>query len=157
MKAILGCFRTTPNYAMERETGLLPTHLRLQSKILRAYTRMQTLPTNHPVKQYLQRAAIPQHIYAPITTLEYIQKAFPESGKNTMETILPYAPPPWWISPHSTCIDTSKDAAEQRHNEVMLNLPGILSIYTDGSALNGHVGASAYCPELQATEVLYLG
>src|SRR5947207_1080906 len=59
MKAILGCFRTTPNYAMERETGLLPTHLRLQSKILRAYTRMQTLPTNHPVPVDRQNGYLP--------------------------------------------------------------------------------------------------
>src|SRR5947207_9319998 len=74
-----------------------------------------------------------------------------------METILPYARPPWWTPPHSINIDTSKDAAEQRHNEAVLNQPGIMSIYTDGSAINGHVGASAYCPESQVTEVLYLG
>ena len=100
---------------------------------------------------------MPQHINAPITTLEYIPRAFPDYSKEALETIVPYVRPPWWTPPHSICVDTSKDTAEERHKTVVPNQQGIMSIYTDGSAINGHVGASAYCPELQATEVLYLG
>jgi hypothetical protein len=42
MKAITGCYRTTPTAALEIETDLPPPWLRLQTKILLAITRMQT-------------------------------------------------------------------------------------------------------------------
>jgi hypothetical protein len=49
MKAIIGCFRTTATIAMEMETELPPPHIRLQEKILRNLTRMQTLSEKHPL------------------------------------------------------------------------------------------------------------
>jgi hypothetical protein len=49
MRAITGCFRTTPTAALEYETGLPPAGLRLERKILQSLTRMQTLPENHPL------------------------------------------------------------------------------------------------------------
>jgi len=38
MKAILGCYRTTPTAAMEVESGLEPPWIRLQTKVLLAVT-----------------------------------------------------------------------------------------------------------------------
>jgi hypothetical protein len=56
MKAILGCFRTTSTAALEFESALPPPHLRLQSKILRSFTRLLTLPEKHPVRPHLEEA-----------------------------------------------------------------------------------------------------
>ena len=56
MKAILGCYRTTPTAAMEIESGLQPVWIRLQTKVLLAITRMQSLSTNHPIQQWLLNA-----------------------------------------------------------------------------------------------------
>ena len=47
MKAILGCYRTTPTAAMEIESGLPPTWIRLQTKPLLSVTRMQSLSARH--------------------------------------------------------------------------------------------------------------
>jgi hypothetical protein len=44
MKAILGTFRTTPSTALQIETSLPPTHLRLRNKVLQLYARMRTSP-----------------------------------------------------------------------------------------------------------------
>jgi hypothetical protein len=44
MKAILESFQTTATTALEVESRLMPAHLRLQNKILHAYTRLTTLP-----------------------------------------------------------------------------------------------------------------
>ena len=53
MKAILGCYRTTPTAAMEIETGLQPAWIRLQTKNLLVITRMQSLSTRHPIHEWL--------------------------------------------------------------------------------------------------------
>jgi hypothetical protein len=56
MKAILGCYRTTPTAAMEIETGLQPAWIRLQTKTLLATTRMQSPSTKHPIHEWLANA-----------------------------------------------------------------------------------------------------
>jgi ribonuclease HI len=53
--------------------------------------------------------------------------------------------PPWWIPPY-TCINESPDAAVEQHDATE---PIALRIYTDGSGINGHVGAAAVAPAVQ--------
>ena len=48
---IIGAFKTSPQAAVEIETGLLPTHLRLQQTVQRYATRILTLPQQHPLQQ----------------------------------------------------------------------------------------------------------
>jgi hypothetical protein len=47
MKAVLGCYRTTFTAVLEIETGLQPTWIRLQKKVLLATARMQSLSAKH--------------------------------------------------------------------------------------------------------------
>ena len=56
MKAILGCHKTTPTAAMELETGLQLSWIRLQTKALLATTRMQSLSASHPIEGWLTNA-----------------------------------------------------------------------------------------------------
>ena len=92
MKAILGGFRTTSTPALEIESTLAPTHLRLQSKILRSFTRLQALPSNHPSTAYVERAIRSQSTTS-LTNLEYIARTFPEYAK-PVEKIQPFIRPP---------------------------------------------------------------
>src|SRR5205814_9897662 len=56
MKAIIGCFRTISTPVKHVETALPPAHIRLQSKILRTFARMQTLSEGNPVSFCIERA-----------------------------------------------------------------------------------------------------
>ena len=95
MKAIIGCFKTTSTPAMEIETALPPTHIRLRTKILRSFTRMQTLQDDNPVSACIQRAVRSRSDKA-ISNLEHLARCFPEYANTKMEKIKPFVRPPWW-------------------------------------------------------------
>jgi len=143
MKAILGCFRTTSTPALEIETGLAPAHLRLQSKILRSFTRMQTLPENHPTNACIERA-IKSKSRTFITNLEYLAQTFPDYTK-PLERIHPFIRAPWWTAPHSITISPNKKAAKKHHDETIQN-PQTIRMYTDGSGIKDQIGAAVHCP-----------
>ena len=99
MKAILGCHHTTPTVAMEVESGIQPTWLRLQTKVLTAATRMQFLDNKHPIKQWLakarkktrnQRAKIKY-----LSNLENIAQQFRTILKRPNKEIKPFEQAPW--------------------------------------------------------------
>lgn len=78
MKAILGCYITTPMAAMEIENGLQPLRTQLQTKGPLATTRMQSLSPRHPTQKWLMnvlRTRIAGIRYR--STLESILQQFP--------------------------------------------------------------------------------
>src|SRR5204862_7045298 len=109
MKAILGCFHTTSTPALEIETGLAPAHLRLQSKILRSFTRMQTLPENHPTNSCIERS-IKSKSRTFITNLEYLAQTFPDYTTSP-ERIQPPGRVPSWTAHRSFTPRSNKKAA----------------------------------------------
>src|SRR5436190_4719934 len=161
MKAILGSFRTTPTMALQIETDLPPPHLRLKSKILRYITRLQTLPANHPLTKWMERAKSNRHTeLTHISNLEHLTRSFPEYTTACMEKIVPYIRPPWWIPSIATHIHPTKDEAKAYHDRTAhINLadPTTICIYTDGSGINGCIGAAAHSPTLAITIQQYLG
>jgi hypothetical protein len=77
-----------------------------------------------------------------------------------VETIYPYIVPPWWEKPYQICISATKDVAEELHWEVAesnSNNPNLLEVYTDGSGIEGQIGAAAYLPKTSVTTYEYLG
>jgi len=51
MKAITGCYKTTPTAAMEIEAELHPTWIRLQTKVVLAIRCMRSLSASHPIQE----------------------------------------------------------------------------------------------------------
>src|SRR5205814_9681490 len=93
MKAILGTFRTTSMPALEIESSLCPTHLRLQTKILKSLVRMQTYPSTNPIYSSIQRASKSQS-KVHTTTLEYLTRTFPQYDPSNDRNCLPISKTP---------------------------------------------------------------
>ena len=68
----------------------------------------------------------------------------------------PFLAPPWWTPP-SIIIASSKELAINQHNTTIQNSTsqGFLPIYTDGSGINGKIGASAVTTSI--SDQAYLG
>jgi hypothetical protein len=164
MKAITGCFRTTPTAALENETDLPPVSLRLRGKVLNTITRMQTLSNRHPLHKWISQARKNGGTLPYPSNLENIARYFPEYIQE-VETIYPYIRPPWWTFKPTIHIDASKEAAKKHHlqttspeqSNAALNQCDTLHIYTDGSGIKEGIGAAMVCLTNQYTEQRYLG
>jgi hypothetical protein len=151
MNAITRCFRTTPTAALKNETNLPPPTLKLRRKVLNTITRMQTLPTRHPLHKWISRARKNGgHLSYP-SNLENIVRYFPEYMQE-VETIYPYIRPPWWTFKPTLHIDANKEAPEKHHLRATSSQSNTalsqgnaapsqletLHIYTDGSGIKCH-------------------
>ncbi|KAJ6436234.1 reverse transcriptase [Purpureocillium lavendulum] len=74
----------------------------------------------------------------------------------TQEQIEPFVAPPWWQGPQ-TYIDETAEGARKKHWALLRRETGALHIYTDGSGINGQIGAAAVCSTTQQTRSAYMG
>ncbi len=148
MKAITGCYRTTPTAAMEIESDLQPAWIRLQTKVLLSVTRMQSLSLLHPIHEWISKALRTRtSVLRHRSNLEHIFQHFPLlTGK--IETIEPFIRPPWWTPRIQIQIGTNKENAKQQHDCATMRTPDTVSIYTDGSGIEGKIGAAAHNEDL---------
>ena len=114
MKAILGCYRTTPTAAMEVETGLQPPWIWLQTKILLATTRMQSLSMKHPIQEWLTSALQTRTACIPYrSNLENILQQFPTCAQGSRQLKRIFDP----------VVDTNCEN-QSRHNKRNCQRPG---------------------------------
>lgn len=71
------------------------------------------------------------------------------------EPIPAFITPPWQRGPH-TYIDSDADKARERHDREDATDKS-LSIYTDGSGIEGEIGSAAVCPSIQQTRSVHMG
>ena len=158
MKAITGCYKTTPTAAMEKEADLQPTWIWLQTKVLQAISRMQSLSGKHPLREWFKnalrtRTANVKHR----SNLENILQQFPHITVGNIETIEPFIRPPWWTLKAEIKIEPTKDNASILHNKSQECATTTMMIYTDGSGINNNIGAAAYNATTNTTTHQYLG
>lgn len=67
-----------------------------------------------------------------------------------------YIAPPWWLGP-DTRIASGAEAATVQHKECLRDPSNNLYVYTDGSGIDGHVGAAAVSPLIRDTKIAYMG
>ena len=81
-----------------------------------------------------------------------------EGGFNTesLEATTPHIVPPWWTGP-TTHIEDSAEKAEARHQYSIRHEAGAIHVYTDGSGINGQIGAAAVCTTTHQTKSAYMG
>ena len=156
MKAITGCYKTTPTAAMEIEAGLQPLWIRLQTKVLLAIVRMRSLSTSHPIHDWLAnalrtRTANIRHR----SCLESVLQQFPLLTER-IEAIEPFIRPLWWMPKVKIQVSATKDEAKKLHEE-LVKKADVQAIYTDGSGIEGKVGAAMYHAATGNARLQHLG
>ncbi|PSR73747.1 hypothetical protein PHLCEN_2v10417 [Hermanssonia centrifuga] len=134
-----GAMRTTATDVMEVHAGILPFPLLIDKLCHRAFARLCTLPETHPLQPLVNRAAkhYPRRHRSAIQELAHLFNLAPDA----IETITPARYSPYWKPGHATEIAENKDQARESENR-WARKNGI-RVYTDGSDVDGGVGAAA--------------
>ena len=151
---ITGAFRTTAGAAVDVEAHLLPAAQQLEQTALGATMRICTTPlhADMAVVGGNSKAQSPLDRFSNILKDKYNIKL------DRLEKRQPHIVPPWWTPPF-TRIAESPDIAVKEHDAMETEA---LRLYTDGSGINGHVGAAAVVlrlrtQDVQATRTAYMG
>ena len=117
MKTVLGCYRTTPTAAMELESGLPPPWIRLQTKVLCSFTRMQSLAQSHPIHDSLTNGLRTRTSCVKYrSNVENILQQFPVTTAK-ISTIAPFTRPPWCTAADAHLHEAIDNTQSQAHKE----------------------------------------
>lgn len=138
---ILDAMRTTATAVLEAHLNIPPFHLLVDEICQRAATSLCTLPTTHPLYSHVRRAArhFVQRHRSPLHHLLHAYALNP--NRHPLEVIQPARFSPSYVSPFKTTYAKDKKAALQDEKK-WCQRPGI-RVYTDGSDIDGGVGACA--------------
>ena len=149
-RVISGAFKATSIPALDIETYLLPVELQIFKHNVNALGRIG--PGDHgPTEGETRR-----NKKSPRRAIE--QSITDRQGPNIrrQEHITPYIVPPWWQGPQ-TFIEASIEEAQARHEQIIQDELDAIHIYTDGSGIDGSIGAAAVCTTTQETKSAYMG
>lgn len=161
-RAICGAYRATSSAALDVEAHLLPIEQQIWKHNADAITRLlssrpaadmaglnpdmtQTADTGRKRRKHIDSW---QRIYNDMRRRR-------TQGFDNQEPIPAFMTPPWRRGP-ATHIEHNAEKARQRHDDN--NDTGrCLSIYTDGSGIDGEIGAAAVCLLTRQTRAVYMG
>ena len=126
------------------EADLLPIRQQLEQTALEAVMRIQTTPLHAEM-------ALPENNRGH-SALDRLSKLLEKKYRirlDQLERRQQHVVPPWWTPPVTHIDKTAKDI--KRHNATDSRT---LRIYTDGSGIDGHVGAAAVVLDMPIADVL---
>lgn len=157
---IAGAFRTTAGPALDVELNLLPMKQQLEKAAGDAIARILTSSIHHDIMTGSRpRWKKALKFWTPIerTTKQGRTNCWlPEAGVEP-EIRYPYMVPPWRIPPDIHIASSANDAIRAHDINALCRDNGVLDIFTDSSAIDGQVGASAVIPKLQQGRLCYMG
>ncbi|KAK9796084.1 putative Reverse transcriptase [Seiridium cardinale] len=160
-QVITRAFRTTAGDAVDMEAHLLPVPQLLEQTALEATIRIRTTPLYDDMatrnENSPNRTSRGCHIQSSLDKLSCTLERGYNISLDQLEKRQPHMIPPWWTPP--VYINPSKDEAIREHDATK---PGITRIYTDGSDIDGHIGAAAVAltrPEnhVRVERLVYMG
>jgi ribonuclease HI len=156
-KAISGGFRTVSKDAFDAELFLMPIKIRARMQRTMALARIASSPAyKRIVANRAHHRRRNQDLRSPLETAEEEFQLATDIDPQDMEIRAPFAVPPWWTPPNIQ-IEGSVLAALINHEKCIALQPNALRFYTDGSGIDGHVGAAAVCPQTSSRCQAYLG
>ena len=134
---ILGAMKTSPADTLDLHAFLPPTPILLQEILHRSMTRMAMLPKSHPLHphiKWIEKHNIRRHKSA----LHHLIHSL-DIRPSELETINPHPTKPNTLPPMLTCILPTKEKAIEEYGK----LTSKTKVFTDGSCIDGKVGAAA--------------
>ncbi|GBE90128.1 hypothetical protein SCP_1801520 [Sparassis crispa] len=131
--------RTTASDMLDAHANLLPFPLLVDKHCHRAAVHLCILPPEHPLHAHVKTAStrFVKHHCSPIHELLHAYRLQPD----TIETISPARFPPAWSPPFQVSIAGSKGDALK--DEAQWAEKQGICVYSDGSDIDGGVGAAA--------------
>lgn len=154
-KVITGAFRATSKSALDVKTYLLPIKHRLDKLTSEAMLCISATSTLKIVVE--GRSKRKKRAKTP---LEIVTRRFEHrTGQSilNLERIILYVTAPWWISPIFRIAQNKDEGKKQHDNAILPRTSRQLCVYTDGSGINGKIGASAVAPSIGVTRQTFLG
>ncbi len=137
---ITGAMRTTATDVLEAHLRMLPFDLLVDKVCFRATARLCSLPPSHPLHSHVKKASRPVASHRSCMH-DLLQLYAAHLSQATMEKIQPTRYPPHWEPGHLTDIAGSKEEAAE--SEALWAQREGIRVYSDGSELEGGVGAAA--------------
>jgi ribonuclease HI len=141
---VLSAFRTVSTLALEVESNMLPTRLRLKQRGQIVAASLSTLPESHPVHGVIKRARIRStHIGTGSRfPLAETMRTMDLARLQALEKIDPTPLAPW-RTPAFTEIDIEPDREKAKENASARQKAASVTVFSDASGQQSHLGAAA--------------
>ncbi|KAK9594981.1 hypothetical protein V6Z93_010714 [Aspergillus fumigatus] len=141
---VLSAFRTVSTPALEVESYMLPTRLRLKQRGQIVTASLSTLPESHPVHGVIKRARTRStHIGTGSRfPLAETMRTMDLARLRALEKINPTPLAPW-RTPAFTEIDIEPDREKAKENTAARQKAAGVTVFSDASGQQNHLGAAA--------------
>ncbi|KAJ3560528.1 hypothetical protein NPX13_g9271 [Xylaria arbuscula] len=155
-RTITGAFKATSRPALNIESYLLPIQQQIWKHNAETIGRILSSQDMPELEKQKFETENKQKYTSPLKRIyQEVQRRREPTGLD-QEIVPPYVTPPWWEGP-TTRIGEDTEQAESEHQRELESGRNSILIYTDGSGIDGHIGAAAVCPMTKQTKRAYMG